>query len=121
MPAGVSLGGGAHGGGHDLALCHLPLLHTARLQYVEHLGASTLVEEAVREEALAPLLAAASPAAGNVLSDIQVTVCQVATSHSYSQQRSPQEASGVRPGHTGWSSSTCPPPRYSQSPAPGSC
>lgn len=61
MPAGVSLGGGAHGGGHDLALCHLPLLHTARLQYVEHLGASTLVEEAVREEALAPLLAAASP------------------------------------------------------------
>ena len=58
LGAGVPLGGGGLGGGGHVTLLQLPLLHTGGLLPVEHLGPTTLVLDAVGEEALTPLVTA---------------------------------------------------------------
>ena len=60
MPgAGVPLGGGGRGGGGDPALLHLPGLDTSLALLAPDPGLATVPVEAVAEEALAPLTAAA--------------------------------------------------------------
>ena len=58
LGAGVPLGGGGLGGGGHVTLLQLPLFHTGGLLPVEHLGPTTLVLDAVGEEALTPLVTA---------------------------------------------------------------